>query len=126
MNYFSKYILVGLLNTLIGYLIIFSFMYILKMPPEISNFFGYAFGLILSYSLNRYFTFNSNQLKRKEFPRFLIIFCIAYTANLLMLLILIYGWAINDAAGQLIAGLIYVSTSFFMNQRYVFKKVYIE
>lgn len=125
MKYFSKFLIVGVLNTLLGYAVIFSLMYLIKISPEISNLFGYSVGLITSYFLNRKYTFKSNLAKNREFLRFVFVFCIAYTANFIVLLLLIYSYSTNYALSQIIAGCVYVSTSFLMNKHYVFKKMVI-
>lgn len=123
MNYFSKFILVGICNTVLGYIIIFSLMYLLNISPEISNIAGYSVGLIVSYFLNRNFTFQSTQAKRREFLRFFLVFCIAYVANFLMLEILIYEFGTNYGLSQILAGAVYILFSFFMNKSYVFERI---
>ncbi len=123
MNYFPKFIFVGVINTALGYLIIFSSLYLLKISPEISNALGYGVGLLISYILNRCFTFNSSQVKHKEFLRFFTVFCIAYATNFIVLLFLIHRCGVSDGLSQILAGMVYVSTSFFMNKHYVFERV---
>lgn len=121
MNYFSKYIFVGLFNTIVGYSVIFFLMYILGASPEISNIAGYGVGLVLSYFLNRTFVFNSDEDKQREFSRFIMVFCIAYAANFLTLLVFINHLDARLGLSQIIAGIVYTGTSFFMNKYYVFK-----
>ncbi|WP_415074939.1 GtrA family protein [Legionella sp.] len=121
MQYFSKFLIVGALNTILGYAVIFSCMYSIKASPEISNLLGYSVGLITSYFLNRHYTFKSNLAKNKEFLRFICVFCIAYFTNFVVLELFIYHYNLNYAFSQIFAGFFYISTSFLMNKYYVFK-----
>jgi len=125
-TFFSKFIIVGLLNSVLGYCVIFSSMYLMKISPEASNIMGYSIGLVMSYFLNRNFTFKSNLAKRREFFRFLTVFYMAYGANFFMLLLLIYSFKANYALSQVLAGAVYFLVSFFMNKHYVFKQIVIE
>lgn len=120
-NYLLKFLTVGVVNTIIGYCIIFTSMYVMRFSPAISNLLGYSFGFLTSYVLNRNFTFKSNLAKNKEFVRFFIVFCISYAANFAALLILIYSCKIDYALSQLLAGGIYIGTSYYLNKHYVFR-----
>lgn len=121
MKQFFRFMTVGVFNTLVGYCIIFSCMYLAKISPEISNAAGYGFGLFVSYALHRKYTFNSKQKRRSEIVRFLIVFFIAYAANFAMLVILIHWMGIHDAVSQILAGAIYVVFSYLMNKYFVFR-----
>lgn len=121
MKQLLRYIVVGVLNTLLGYSIIFACMYLLVMTPEASNVAGYAVGLVISYVLNRHYTFNSLQKRRKEIVRFVTVFVVAYALNFAALLILIYQLGLHKGASQVVAGIVYVVASFLMNKYYVFK-----
>jgi len=118
---FLRYIAVGILNTLLGYFIIFGCMYILGMNPIASNVSGYGVGLIVSYVLNRNYTFNSKQARKPEALRFLLVFAIAYALNFIALLLLIYQLGMHEGLSQVVAGVIYVGAAFLMNKYYVFK-----
>lgn len=118
----TKYISIGIFNTLLGYAIIFSCMYILGIKPIFSNIISYAIGLSLTYFLNRKITFHSTGKKRKEIIRFFIAFFIAYFANLIALIICIDYFSIHEAISQIIASIFYVLFSFPLLKFYVYKK----
>lgn len=122
MKQFSRFLVVGVFNTLLGYCVIFAFMYWAKMTPEFSNIAGYAVGLATSYILNRNYTFNSKQSQRGEIIRFLSVFFVAYAANFATLLVLIHNIGLHEAVSQIVAGLVYVVASYLMNKHYVFKQ----
>ncbi|MEW6342884.1 MAG: GtrA family protein [Pseudomonadota bacterium] len=121
MKQFVRFLLVGLFNTGFGYCIIFFFMYAIKFSPEISNVLGYAIALAGSYVLNRKFTFESNKKRTGEIFKFLVVFSIAYSANFAFLVFLIHIVNFNKGLSQILAGVLYVGVSFFMNKYYVFK-----
>ena len=56
-----KFILVGIINTVVGATIIFSLYNMTHLGYWISSAFGYIFTTILSFFLNKYFTFGVKQ-----------------------------------------------------------------
>jgi putative flippase GtrA len=121
MKQFFRFLTVGVLNTLLGYCLIFACMYGAKMAPESSNVAGYAGGLVASYISNRKYTFQSKQKRRSEIVRFLAVFVLAYAANFVMLIILIHRMGIRKGASQVVAGVVYTLASFIMTKYFVFK-----
>lgn len=124
MKQFFRFLTVGVFNTLLGYSIIFACMYLAKMTPESSNVAGYGFGLFVSYFLHRNFTFKSKQRKRDEVTPFLVVFLIAYASNFVALIVFIHKLSFNEGFSQILAGVVYVGTSFIMNKYYVFEISY--
>ena len=119
---FLRFITVGILNTVLGYTIIFALMYLMGFNPEISNLIGYAVALIVSYFLNRKYTFKSTQKRNAEAAKFIVDFLIAYAINFLVLIILFRFFHMNAALSQMFAGICYVSVSYALNKFYVFKR----
>ncbi len=123
MKQFSRYLVVGFLNTAWGYLLIFSFMYLLGWSPEASNVMGYAIGLVTSYALNRHYTFRSRDTPAPEFARFLGTFAVAFAANFATLAFLVRILEVHAGASQVLAGGVYVATSYLLSRHYVFRNV---
>src|SRR3546814_504459 len=121
MTQFVRFVLAGIANTIVGYAIIFACMYLLGLSPELSNLAGYALGLCISYSLNRNFTFKSSGRISAEFSRFLFVFLVSYTANLMLLVFLVRMLSLNAAPSQIISGIVYIMTAYILNKRYVFR-----
>jgi putative flippase GtrA len=121
MSRFPRFLLVGVANTALGYAVIFSCMYLGGFSPELSNVVGYAVGFLVSYFLNRHFTFRSAQRRSTEFVRFGVVFLVAYTANLGVLIVLVRTLEIHPGLSQLIAGVIYIGTAYMLNKHYVFR-----
>lgn len=123
---FLKFVMVGTLNTALGYAVIFACMYLLGLSAVLSNVTGYLFGLTFSYALNRNFTFKSTSKSKTELVRFLFVFLVAYFANLGVLLALLRYAEMNEGFAQVLAGAVYVVTSFLMNKYYVFRRLALE
>lgn len=123
---FLKFVMVGTLNTALGYAVIFACMYLLGFSAVLSNVTGYLFGLTISYALNRSFTFKSTSKSKTEVVRFLFVFLVAYLANLGVLLALIRYAGMHEGVAQVSAGAVYVVTSFLMNKYYVFRRLALE
>ena len=56
---FVRFLMVGVVNTLFGTAIMFVFYNVFHLSYWISSASNYFFGSILSYFLNRYFTFQN-------------------------------------------------------------------
>lgn len=82
---FLKFILVGIINTVFGTTIMFVCYNIFDLSYEISSASNYLFASILSFFLNKYFTFQS-----KEKPIFEVI---RFVVNIIVCYILAYGVA---------------------------------
>lgn len=82
---FFRFALVGLANTAVGYGTILLLHYSLGWSPTVANAGGYAVGVLLSYSINRTFTFNSSRSHVQAVPRFVVAAAGSFMLNLLVL-----------------------------------------
>ena len=116
----AKYISVGFLNTFFGYLTIFSAMY-LGVNPYSSNLIGYGLGILLSFYLQKSWVFASTGNLLRKFLRFMLVFTVAYLANLIILFTSIEKLNVNEYLSQVIGGLCYLTIGYFANKFFVFK-----
>lgn len=100
-----KYLLVGVLNTIICFGIIFRLMFT-GISPEISNLSGYSIGIVISYILNKIFTFQSKTKSKIEFIKFILAMLMAYILNFITLKICL-SLSINPYISQIFTGGIY-------------------
>jgi putative flippase GtrA len=119
----ARFIAVGVLNTLVGYGLIFGLMLLAGWSPELSNITGYALGLVVAYLLHRSVTFKSENKRGSEFGRFLLVFAIAFSANFVTLWVLLHAFGLADWAAQIFAGVVYVGSSYVLNRSFVFGAV---
>lgn len=79
---FWKFILVGIANTVFGYGISLLFLNVFHLGLWISSAADYVFGSILSYFLNKFFTFESKGNTKKTIIRFTINIVVCYVVSL--------------------------------------------
>jgi putative flippase GtrA len=75
---FWKFILVGIANTIFGTGIMFLFYNVFHLSYWISSASNYFFGSILSYFLNKLFTFKNKGNAKETLPRFVINIALCY------------------------------------------------
>lgn len=85
MLHFIKYNLIGIMNTLISLVVVWILYQWLEWNLVLSNFLGFVAGGVNSYCCNRVWNFKSENKKGAEIGRFIIVFVVAYTLNLLVL-----------------------------------------
>ncbi|WP_155122037.1 GtrA family protein [Martelella mediterranea] len=115
-----KYGLVGVMNTLITFIVIVLLSY-LGFSPVTSNVIGYACGLANSFFFNGRFTFTSTN-GRKAVYRFLAGFALAYSINLAALLALTHQGDLPEMVSQAVAMLVYNVCFFLIMKFWIFEK----
>lgn len=116
-----RYALVGAINTLVSWCVMFGLMFIGVMP-EIANFAGWVVGFLNSYILNKKFTFQSKNSHTKDMVRFGVAMGIAYGVNLLTLIIGHRMLGINEYIAQIIAAVSYTITGYIVSKFWAFKQ----
>ena len=115
---FLTYNLVGIVNTLFGFSIIFSLMF-LGVGATLSNAVGYALGAILSYFLNQKYTFKTDENSKKQAFKFFAVLFVSYLLNLAAL-----QWLLtftDPYLAQVGAAVVYTLSSFVLAKFLVFK-----
>ena len=87
-----KYLLVGVMNTLITLAVIFVCKIYLGINPYVSNALGYLAGLINSFMWNRKWVFRSNGKMSREALHFLCGFMVCYSVQFGVVLLLNQSW----------------------------------
>lgn len=80
---FAKYIIVGVLNTLVTLVVIFLAKSVLNLNPYLSNMVGYATGIANSFLWNRQWVFKSGGTFMADMVRFLGGCLLCYLVQLL-------------------------------------------
>ncbi|MBI4022814.1 GtrA family protein [Candidatus Berkelbacteria bacterium] len=120
MIHLIKFGLIGILNSAVGYLVIFGAMALADVAPAPANALGYAVGLIVSFGLNRTWNFRSQNAVGHEIGPFLTTFILAYAANLATLQAVLNA-GVNPYLAQLAAGVVYLTVSFVLYKLWVFR-----
>ena len=115
---FLRFVGVGIINTIIGYLIILFFFHIVGLSYSYSYFISYVIGIIISFFLNRRLVFFSNKSRLREFSKFLIAFAISYITSYYGLRFIVEHHLMpTDYA--FFAGMVIYSTLFYLLNRFV-------
>lgn len=139
MLHFIKYNAIGIVNTLITLVVSWVLLHLLDWSLEVSNFLGFVAGGINSYLMNRIWNFKSENRKRTEVVRFIVVFLLSYALNLVALEACVY--VLDHAAclqpfctwvsqfmkpsyvANIVANVVYVLASYTLYKKWVFGSV---
>ncbi len=125
---FWKFILVGIANTLFGTGIMFLFYNVFHLSYWVSSASNYIFGSILSYFLNKHFTFQSRDHSPRSILRFAVnitvCYLVAYGAAkpLVRYLFVGLGTTVQDNVAMLAGMCIFVLLNYCGQRFFVFRK----
>lgn len=115
-----RYLIAGLINTLLGYGVFISFVFFMNFNPYYANGLGYCIALCVAFLLNKYYVFNKKETNIYHVIRFLITFLIAFIINLIILFVCLDFLELNSALGQIFAMLSYTVSFYIFNKYIVF------
>lgn len=124
---FWKFILVGVANTIVGTGIMFLFYNVFHLSYWISSASNYIFGSILSYFLNKFFTFRNRTTAKKTLPRFIInislCYLLAYGLAKPLAMHLLSGMTLNvqENAAMVVGMCLFVGFNYLGQRFFVFK-----
>lgn len=73
-----KFLIVGVINTIVGTGVMFVFYNVFSLSYWISSASNYVVGSIVSYFLNKYFTFQSKERSWKQIGKFVLNITVCY------------------------------------------------
>lgn len=117
-----KYLCVGIVNSILGYAIIFILIYV-GVIAEISNFLGYFIAIFVSFYLNKYFTFNNGVKNKLQILKFMFSMVISYILNLIVMSFSYRIIEINVYISQILGGFVYTFTGYLLSKNWVFTPV---
>ena len=115
-----RYLIVGVLNTSFGLLIIFVMKCFFRMDDVAANVFGYSCGLVLSFVLNRRWSFRYKGAFVYALFRFLLLILVAYSFNLGLTLVAIKNFAVNSYLAQALGVAPYTVITYLGSRYFVF------
>jgi putative flippase GtrA len=116
-----RFVAVGLVNTFTGLLVIYSLKYLAGTADVKANAIGYAVGMLVSFGLNRNWTFAHRGAPSRSVIRFLMTMAIAYAMNLLVVLVSLRALGVNAYIAQVLGMPAFTITSFLLCKYWVFK-----
>ena len=123
-----RFIIVGIINTLFGTAIMFVFYNVFHLSYWISSASNYFFGSILSYFLNKGYTFKYGKADFKSIARFtvniLICYLLAYgiAKPTVRQLLEGYGKAIQENTAMMVGMVLFVGLNYLGQRFFAFKK----
>lgn len=123
-----KFILVGIINTLFGTAIMFLCYNLFHLSYWISSAANYFFGSILSYILNKYFTFGAKGKSLFEIIRFIVNIVVCYfiaygiAKPLAGYFLISCGKSMQENIAMLIGMCLFVCLNYLGQRYFVFKE----
>lgn len=116
-GYVLKFLVVGVLNTLVGLGSIYACKYFFSISDVPANAIGYALGLTNSFLWNRRWTFAQAGRTRITIIRFALVFVVAYATNLATMMVLRGSLGIDAYLAHALATAPYTAI-FYLGSRY--------
>ena len=117
---FLSYNVIGLVNTFLGFSIIYGLM-CMGVSPVVSNAIGYAIGATVSYFLNVQYTFKMDKHSPMLAVKFFMVLGFSYLFNFIVLYSLLD--VLNAYIAQLVSALVYTLCAFILLKYFVFTTV---
>lgn len=127
-NTVTRFILVGIVNTLFGTAIMFVFYNVFHLSYWVSSASNYFFGSILSYFLNKGFTFRYGKTDVKSILRFtvniLVCYLLAYgiAKPVMHKLLSSYSQSIQENVSMVLGMILFVGLNYLGQRYFAFKK----
>ncbi len=126
---FLKFIIVGIVNTAVGAGVMFALYNVFHCSYWISSIMNYVVGSIVSFFLNKYFTFKSNTFSLREVIYFTVniavCFFIAYGAAKPFTMYLLSGYSVRvqENTAMLIGMFLFTGLNYLAQRFIVFKSL---
>jgi len=122
-----KFLIVGVINTAVGTAVMFVAYNVLHASYWLSSALNYIVGSIVSYVLNKYFTFQSTKKSIKEIIKFIVNISVCYliaygVAKPLVYAILSnFGTKVQDNVAMLTGMCLFIGLNYIGQRFFVFK-----
>ncbi|MGQ0593983.1 MAG: GtrA family protein [Gammaproteobacteria bacterium] len=117
----ARFLSVGAVNGVVGLSVIYACKRLLGLGDIPANASGYAVGLVFSFVLNRHWTFGHTGNTWVAVLRFLAVYAVAYSVNLVCVLFAIRVAGIDGYVSQAIGILPYAAIFYLGSRLYVFR-----
>ena len=121
-----KYLIIGVLTTVINYIIFAILVKIVKMDMHVSNIIAWIVSVIFAYFTNKLFVFKSKSFEIKVIGREVLSFGAARVFSLLLEEVILYIFVnllnMNELVIKLIANVIVIVVNYILSKFIIFKK----
>lgn len=125
---FLRFVIVGIINTIFGTGVMFLFYNLFNASYWISSSANYFFGSILSYYLNKKYTFQNKDKSIKLVGKFIINICVCYlmaygiARPLIKLILTGYSKNVQENMAMLIGMILFIMFNYIGQRFFAFKK----
>jgi putative flippase GtrA len=125
---FFRFVIVGVINTITGTAIMFALYNLAGCGYWLSSVSNYVLTSILSFFLNKYFTFQAKEWKTRQVIYFALTIAISYliaycaAEQLIYAIFHKYNQSIKDNMAMLTGMCLFVAINYFGQRFFVFKK----
>lgn len=120
-NQTTKFILIGGLNTIIGFTIYFLCFKVFDLSYGLSLVISHIIGVINSFFWNRTWTFNVKKSDKNMILKFIVTYFITFLINYLLLILFIEVFRMNPLVAQVISTVLNTVVSFIGQKYWTFK-----
>ena len=117
-----KFLLAGTANSAVGLSVIYAAKWLAHCGDVLANALGYGVGLLMSFLLNKNWTFGYNGPAGRAMSRFLLVFALAYALNLASVLLAIRYLGLGGYLAQALGIVPYTVFGFLASRYYVFRE----
>jgi putative flippase GtrA len=117
----GRFLSVGVLNMVVGLLVIYACKWFFDANDVAANAIGYAAGLTTSFTLNSRWTFAYRGPQLPALIKFLLVALVAYGMNLLTVVMLIQHVGVNGYLAQALGIPAYTLTTYLASKFIVFR-----
>lgn len=121
MREFIRFLIVGVINTLVGMGVFWISFDALGLPIWLANTAGYAVALCVAFVLTRLFVFGHRVAVHHPVKKFATAFAIAFGLNQIVLMTLVNLATFPPLLAQVCAMSVYTVVFFFLNKAWVFR-----
>ena len=117
-----RYILTGILNTFFGLGIIYLLKWAMAFSDISANLCGYLLGFIMSFFLNKKWTFKFQGTSHRTFLKFSLLVVMAYATNLAFVVLAVDHWNFGGYMAQAVGIFPYTAINYFGSKYWVFRE----
>lgn len=120
-GYIGRHSVSGVINTSIGFSVIFLLTY-LNFSPMAANVAGYAAGLVSGFYLSKVFVFRQYGNTARQGLQYFVAFLVAFLVNIGVLKLLLSFTQVPVMLAQLLAAIAYTIVVFTVSRYLIFSK----
>lgn len=117
-----RFVIVGVINNVVGYILFLFMIYVLGIGHKITVTLLFAIGMIVSFLMNKKWTFKTSGNYSSSLLKFLIVYLLGYSLNIVIVAIFVDRLSYSSGWVQLWANVTLPIYYFLANKYYVYRE----